>query len=108
MKNTFELLVIVIVGLLAIAILYFVFSDNDEQISIFKYKSVEYDDLVSRQAKLGLYAVPENYEKQICFSIPNDNAIDSQVFLSEYIDEISYIREDVKFSDTPPKISHQV
>ena len=102
MKSRFELSIIVIIGLLVIAILYFVFSDN-EQISVFKYKSVEYDDLVSRQAKLGLYAVPENYEKQICFSIPNDNAIDSQVFLSEYIDEISDIREDIKFSDTPPE-----
>lgn len=102
MKHKFELSVIVIVGLLVTFTLYFVFSD-DEQISAFKYESIEYNDLVSRSAKLGLYAVPENYEKHICFSIPNDNAIDLQIFLSEYIDEISDIREDIKFSDTPPE-----
>ena len=102
MKNKFELSVIIVVGLLVASILYLVFSD-DGQISAFKYEQIEYEDLVSRSAKLGLYAVPENYEKQICFSIPNDNAIDSHVFLSEYIDEIAYIREDVKFSDTPPE-----
>ena len=102
MKNKFEFSVIVIVGLLVASTLYFVFND-EEQISAFKYESIEYNDLVSRSAKLGLYAIPENYEKQICFSIPNDNAIDSHVFLSEHIDEISDIREDVKFSDTPPE-----
>ena len=101
MKNKFEFSVIVIVGLLVAFTLYFVFSD--EQISTFKYESIEYDDLVSRNAKLGLYGIPENYEKQICFSILNDNAIDSQIFLSEHLDEISDIRKDVKFLDTPPE-----
>ncbi|MDH3203675.1 MAG: hypothetical protein OEL81_03220, partial [Nitrosopumilus sp.] len=102
MKSKFEISIIITIGLLIVSILYFVFNDG-EQISAFKYESIEYDDLVSRSAKIGLYAVPENYEKQICFSIPNDNTIDSQIFLSEHIDEISDIREDVKFSDVPPE-----
>jgi len=102
MKSKFEILIIITIGLLIVSILYLVFNDG-EQISAFKYESIEYDDLVSRSTKIGLYAVPENYEKQICFSIPNDNTIDSQIFLSEHIDEISDIREDVKFSDISPE-----
>ena len=102
MKSKFEISIIVFIGLLVISILYFIFNDV-EQTSAFKYESIEYEDLVSRNAKLGLYAIPENYEKQICFSIPNNNKIDSQVFLSGYIDEIAHIREDVKFADTPPE-----
>lgn len=102
MKSKFEILIIITIGLIVASILYFVFNEG-EQTSTFKYESIEYEDLVSRSAKLGLYAVPKNYEKQICFLIPNDNEIDSQVFLSEYIDEISDIRRDVKFADTPPE-----
>jgi len=78
MKSKFEISVITIIGLL-VSILYLVFNDG-EQVSAFKYESIKYEDLVSRSVKLGLYAVPENYEKRICFSIPNDNARDSQVF----------------------------
>jgi len=58
---------------------------------------------VSKSVKLGLYAVPENYEKQICFSISENNLTNSQKILSEHIDEISDILEDVGFSDTPPQ-----
>ena len=102
MKNKFEISIIAFIGLLVISILYFIFNDV-EQTAAFKYESIEYEDLVSRNAKLGLYAVPENYENPICFSIPNNNKIDSQVFLSGYIDEISHILEDVQFADTPPE-----
>lgn len=102
MKSKFELSVIIIVGLLVTSILYFIFSD-EEQISTFKYESIEYDDLVSRSAKLGLYAVPENYEKQICFLISKNDPINLLDVLSEHIDDTSDIRADVKFSNIPPE-----
>jgi len=101
MKSRFELSVIVIVGLLVTSVLYFVFND-DEQISAFKYDPIEYDDIVSRNARLGLYAVPEDYEKSICFTISDDNAYPLD-FMAEYLEETSQIRKDVQFSDTPPE-----
>ena len=105
MKNKFEISVIVAVGLLVATTLYFISTDKDGQaISTFKYESIEYNDLVSRNARLGLYAVPENYEKQACFSISKDNAVAYPLdFLVEHIEETSRIREDVEFSNTPPQ-----
>ena len=100
MKNKFELSVIVIVGLLAIAILYFVFSDDDEQISVFKYKSIEHNDLVSRQAKIGFYAVPEDIHKQSCFSVSKN---DPNNVLSTHLVDVSNIMEDLGLHSTPPK-----
>ena len=71
MKTKFEISVIVAVGLLVATTLYFISTDKDGQaISTFKYESIEYNDLVSRNARLGLYAVPENYEKQASFQSP--------------------------------------
>ena len=105
MKAKFEISIIITVGLLVATTLYFISTDGDGQvINTFKYESIEYDDLVSRNARLGLYAVPENYEKQICFSISKDNASVYLIdFLVEHIEETSRIREDIKFSDTPPE-----
>jgi len=73
MKGRFELSVMVAVGLLAAATLYLIHTD-DGQPSTFRYESIEYDDLVSRNARLGLYAVPEDYERPACFSVSKDNA----------------------------------
>lgn len=106
MKTKFEILIIVMVGLLAVTtILYFISIDDDIiQLDTFRYESIEYDDIVSRNAKLGLYAiVPEEDKKPICFSISKDDAKYPLDFLAEYLEETSQIREDVKFSDTPPK-----
>ena len=104
MKTKFEISIIVAVGLLVASTLYFISTDsNNQTISTFRYESIEYNDLVSN-ARLGLYAVPENYEKQTCFSISKDNAAAYPLdFLVEHIEETSRIREDVEFSDTPPK-----
>ncbi len=105
MKTKFEISIIVAVGLLAATTLYFISTDIDNQVvNTFKYESVEYDDLVSRNARLGLYAVPENYEKQTCFSISKDNIVAYPLdFLVDHIEDTSRIREDVEFSDTPPE-----
>ena len=104
MKTKFEISIIVVVGLLVATTMYFIFTDEDNQsINTFKYESIEYDDLVSRNARLGLYAVPENYEKQTCFSIHKDNALYPLNFLAEHLAETAKIREDVEFSDTPPE-----
>jgi len=104
MKAKFDISIIVAVGVLVAITLYFISTDVDNQvINAFKYESIEYDDLVSRNARLGLYAVPENYEKQTCFSISKDNASYPLDFLAEHIEETSRIREDIKFSDIPPK-----
>ena len=103
MRNKFELSMIVTIGLLVTVILYFIYNSDEEQISTFKYESIEYNDLVSRNAKLGLYAVPEEYKKPICFAISKDNVIYPLDFLVEHIEETSQIRKDVQFSDTPPE-----
>ena len=109
MKIKFEISIIVIVGLLVATTLYFISTDvNNQVINTFKYESIEYDDLVSRNARLGLYAVPENYEKRTCFSISKDNAVSYQLdFLTEHIEETSRIRGDIEFSDTPPEFYTQ-
>jgi len=99
MKNKFELSLIVIVGLLVALILYFVFSD-EEQISVFKYDSIEYNDLVSRNAKFGFYAIPENIQKQSCFSIPKN---DPENIFSEHLADMSDIIEDIGLERTAPK-----
>jgi len=73
MKNGFELSVMVTAGLLAAATLYLIHTD-DGRPGTFGYESIEYDDLVSRNARLGLYAVPDDYERPACFSISKANA----------------------------------
>ena len=101
MNAKFEISIIITAGLLAA--LYFISSDDENHLNTFKYNSIEYDDLVSRNAKLGLYAVPENYEKPACFSIYDDNTKYPLDFLAKHIEKTSQIRKDVQFSDTPPE-----
>ena len=55
MKNKFEIPIIVTVGLLAATTLYFIFTEDENKISTFKYDSIDYNDLISRNAKLGLH-----------------------------------------------------
>ena len=104
MKGKFEISIIIAVGLLVAATLFFISTDGDGQVlNNFKYDSIEYDDLVSRNARLGLYAVPESYENHICFSISQEKTLHPLDFLAEHIEETANIREDVKFLDTPPE-----
>jgi len=85
MKNGFELSVIVAAGLLAAATLYLIHADDGGQAATFGYESIEYDDLVSRNARLGVYAVPEDHERQACFSISGGNATFPLDFLSDAV-----------------------
>ena len=103
MEKKFEFLVIVTVGFIAAIVLFLIYDDDKHQTSSFSYEQIEYDDLVSRNAKLGLYAVPENYDQKVCFSISNENEVSGLDFISAHLEETSRVREDIKFSDIPPK-----
>jgi len=84
MKSGFELSVIAAAALLAAATLYLIHTD-DGRPGTFGYESIEYDDLVSRNARLGLYAVPDDYERPACFSVSGANATHPLDFLSDAV-----------------------
>ena len=109
MKNKLDFSIIITVGAITAAVLFLISASNDEQPlpSPFDYELIEYDDLVSRNAKIGLYAIPNPLEKELCFSISSENITSSSSpsleFLSSHIEETSHIREDIQFEDAPPE-----